>query len=202
MDSPDQSPAPVGTVRPGGRTSRTRDAVLAAARRILASEGAAGMTMERLARASGVHRTSIYRRWGTLAGVVADLAAQVGEGLDHPETGTLEGDLRALTDQLASWLDGDGRALVRALLAWPDPDVRAHLDAFWSGRRRILAEVLGAHGAAVEAEMVARVLAGALYYQALLEDEQPDAAAVQSAVDAAVALIDARETQGTGPCAP
>src|SRR5918992_5228630 len=83
--------------RPGGRTARVREAVIAATYDELAERGYAGLTVERVALRSGVHKTTLYRRWGGVDGLLADaLAWSSLEPWDVPDTGTLEGDLRHL----------------------------------------------------------------------------------------------------------
>lgn len=93
MASGDADP---GTVRPGGRTARVRTAVLAAAGDALAEGGLAELDLADVARRAEVGKTTVYRRWGTPAGLVADLLADMAEqSLPRTETGTLLGDLRA-----------------------------------------------------------------------------------------------------------
>jgi AcrR family transcriptional regulator len=83
--------------RPGGRTARTREVVIAATYDELAERGYAGLTVERVALRSGVHKTTLYRRWGAVDGLLADaLAWSSVEPWDVPDTGTFEGDLRRL----------------------------------------------------------------------------------------------------------
>lgn len=161
----------VGGQRPGGRTLRTRTAVLDAARRVLVEQGAAEMRIEVIARLSGVHRSSIYRRWGDVAGIVADLAQDISEGLPVPATGSLDGDLAAVAHQIQEHLSPPGAALVRALLSWPDSQVREVLTSFWAGRREGVAEVLAGHGSSADPAQVLRMLAGPLHYQAVIEGE-------------------------------
>ncbi|MGK5732522.1 TetR/AcrR family transcriptional regulator C-terminal ligand-binding domain-containing protein [Streptomyces sp. URMC 124] len=85
-----------GTVRPGGRTARVRAAVLQAAGDALAEGGLAGLDLADVARRADVGRTTVYRRWGTPSGLVADLLADMAEqSLPRARTGTLAGDLRA-----------------------------------------------------------------------------------------------------------
>ncbi|MEZ5841122.1 MAG: TetR-like C-terminal domain-containing protein [Hyphomicrobiales bacterium] len=69
-------------------------AVLAAAMAELAENGAGGLSVAAVAARSGVHATSIYRRWGNAArlGLEAALAA-AEERLPVPDTGALRGDL-------------------------------------------------------------------------------------------------------------
>ncbi|MEU3753670.1 TetR-like C-terminal domain-containing protein [Streptomyces olivoreticuli] len=101
--SPSQAP---GTVRPGGRTARTRAAVRDAVLAGLVESGYPGLTVEYVAEHSGVHKTTLYRRWGGVEGLVADALELAGEDTwTPPDTGTLRGDLRALTQEI---LDGFG----------------------------------------------------------------------------------------------
>ncbi|ROO90415.1 TetR family transcriptional regulator [Actinocorallia herbida] len=87
-----------GTVRPGGRTARTRRSVLQAALTELVEVGYSSTGVEKIAIRAGVAPSTIYRRWGSLEGVVADAAQSVmEENLSVPDTGTLEGDLSTLT---------------------------------------------------------------------------------------------------------
>ncbi|MCD0452324.1 TetR/AcrR family transcriptional regulator [Actinocorallia sp. API 0066] len=92
-----------GTVRPGGRTARTRRSVLDAALAELVEVGYTETGVEKIAHRAGVAPSTIYRRWGSLQGVVADAAQQVmEENLTVPDTGDLEGDLAVLTRGIAA----------------------------------------------------------------------------------------------------
>src|SRR5216117_1341728 len=94
-------------VRPGGRTARVRSAVLRAAGDVLAERGFAHLDLADLARRAEVGKTTVYRRWGTVAALVADLLMDMAtESLPRTDLGALEDDLlanarlvrRALTD--------------------------------------------------------------------------------------------------------
>ena len=85
-----------GTLRPGGRTARVRAAVLQAAGDALAQGGLDGLDLADIAARAGVGRTTVYRRWGNVTGLVADLLADMAEqSLPRSDTGSLLGDLRA-----------------------------------------------------------------------------------------------------------
>jgi AcrR family transcriptional regulator len=93
-------PEHVGAVRPGGRTARTRAAVHDAARELLA-ETRTTPTMAAIAARSGVHPTTVYRRWGTVESILLDLAvADIAEASPVPATGDLREDLTRYTRQL------------------------------------------------------------------------------------------------------
>ncbi|MCC3769103.1 TetR/AcrR family transcriptional regulator, partial [Streptomyces sp. UNOC14_S4] len=91
-----------GSVRPGGRTARTRAAVRDAVLAGLVENGYPGLTVEYVADHSGVHKTTLYRRWGGIEGLLADALELTGEddSWTPPDTGTLDGDLRALAQEI------------------------------------------------------------------------------------------------------
>lgn len=99
-ESDDPPPTP-GTRRPGGRTARTRAAVRDAVLAGLTEHGYPGLTVEYVAEHSGVHKTTLYRRWKDVEGLVADALDLAGEdSWVPPDTGSLEGDLRALAREV------------------------------------------------------------------------------------------------------
>jgi AcrR family transcriptional regulator len=78
--------------RPGGRSERIRQAVLAAADEL--AEGGGEVTVAALAERSGVTEVTIYRRWRTADNVLLDAAVQdIGAWLPITPTGDLRADL-------------------------------------------------------------------------------------------------------------
>ncbi|WP_435243435.1 TetR/AcrR family transcriptional regulator C-terminal ligand-binding domain-containing protein [Streptomyces cucumeris] len=111
MPAEDAATSP-GTVRPGGRTARTRAVVRDAVLTGLAEHGYPGLTVEYVAELSGVHKTTLYRRWGSVEGLVTDALDLAGEDTwTPPDTGTLDGDLRALAREVNDTF-GDASAAV------------------------------------------------------------------------------------------
>jgi AcrR family transcriptional regulator len=65
-----------GTIRPGGRTGRTgrtAESVFAAATAERAERGYADISIESIAARAGVHKTTLYRRWGSKEGLIGQL---------------------------------------------------------------------------------------------------------------------------------
>jgi AcrR family transcriptional regulator len=127
-----------GTLRPGGRTARTRAAVLQAVVSELIDNGYAGTTVERVAARAGIAKTTIYRRWGGIDGLLADLMAQqAAQEIPVPDNGGLEADLRALArDVVASLRDPAIRAAMASMVAAAvqHPSAREVLARFLSAR--------------------------------------------------------------------
>ncbi|WP_157868618.1 TetR-like C-terminal domain-containing protein [Streptomyces caatingaensis] len=133
-----------GTARPGGRTARTREAVRAATRELLAESTDGTVDIAEVAARSGVHLATVYRRWRTADGLIIDA---VVDDLDSrsplPATGDLRADLHTWITNLLTDLTHPGhlaffRALLRAggdgqdTLAFAEPRIRqiqATLDA-------------------------------------------------------------------------
>ncbi|MFC5234232.1 TetR/AcrR family transcriptional regulator [Pseudonocardia zijingensis] len=104
------------TRRPGGRTARTRAAVLAAVEAELLDHGFDGLSVDAVAERSGVHRATVYRRWRDVGGLLADaLAAGREDDWTPPDRGSLAADLTALNQDVVRHLTAE-RSLARALI--------------------------------------------------------------------------------------
>ncbi|MFE3288752.1 TetR/AcrR family transcriptional regulator, partial [Streptomyces sp. NPDC059233] len=115
-----------GSVRPGGRTARVRAAVLEAAGDTLAEQGFHGLDLAEIARRAEVGKTTVYRRWGTVTGLVADLLADMAEqSLPRAETGSLSEDMRANAALVRRTLtDPRQGALFKAVIAAATSDAK------------------------------------------------------------------------------
>ena len=94
------TPPPARPRRPGRpRSQAARHAVLAAARRLLREKGYGAVTMEGLARASGVGKPTLYRWWPSKGAIYREAyAIDAADFLGSVDTGGLESDLRAILD--------------------------------------------------------------------------------------------------------
>ncbi|MFJ5277591.1 TetR/AcrR family transcriptional regulator C-terminal ligand-binding domain-containing protein [Streptomyces parvulus] len=186
-----------GSVRPGGRTARVRSAVLRAAGDALAEHGLAGLDLADVARRAEVGRTTVYRRWGTPASLVADLLADMAEqSLPRTESGSLLGDLRANARLVRRTLaDPRQGALFKAVLAAAtcDPQTAAALHRFYEVRvaewepciRQAVER--GELPAATDTREVIRAVSAPLYYRLLTTGDPLDEAAADRAAEAAAA---------------
>ncbi|MEV3870009.1 TetR/AcrR family transcriptional regulator [Streptomyces sp. NPDC049906] len=101
----DVPPPPPPHRRPGGRSARVRRQVLDALLVELGEHGYEGLTTDGVAARAGVHRTTVYRRWGDVGGLLADfLDAAADDGWQPPDTGSLVGDLTALNEEIQTGL--------------------------------------------------------------------------------------------------
>ena len=185
-----------GSVRPGGRTARTRAAVLDATLAELVYRGYEGMSVESVAGRAGVHKTTIYRRWGSKERLVAEaLEAAAESRIGAPDTGDVEGDLRALAHSIQATLSGrEGVAAVHALVsgARASPEVRRIARRFWATRTDHVGAIVerGQLRRGTRTAEVIEHLAAPLYYRLLVRGEPPTEADADLA--AAVVLAAAR----------
>ncbi|MEV4178985.1 TetR-like C-terminal domain-containing protein [Nonomuraea sp. NPDC049709] len=104
--------------RPGGRSARIRAAVHRAVKELLTDEAGDPLTIPVVAARAGVHATTVYRRWGSIGELLADVTSSRFSGdIVVPDTGSLRGDLERYAADLAKDLsDPDALALVRATI--------------------------------------------------------------------------------------
>ena len=103
------------TPRPGGRSARVQAAVHRATRELIELHGRAELTVPMIAARAEVTPSTIYRRWGDLAALLADVAVQRLRPIADPEdTGSVISDLRAFVEQFMEEMSSPvGRALLR-----------------------------------------------------------------------------------------
>ncbi|MFF0339307.1 TetR/AcrR family transcriptional regulator [Kribbella sp. NPDC004875] len=122
--------------RPGGRTARVRSEVLAAVDAELAEHGYDGLTIDAVATRSGVHRTTVYRRWKSVAGLLVDLLeAGADDSWEPADTGSLEGDLIAVNREIHAALTARP-SVTQAVIAasFRTPEAADALTQFWIDR--------------------------------------------------------------------
>ncbi|GAB4589327.1 TetR/AcrR family transcriptional regulator [Nocardia sp. IFM 10818] len=191
----EQDAAQPGSIRPGGRTARVREAVLRAAGDLLAERGFATLDLAEVAARAEVGKTTVYRRWRTPAGLVADLLVEMAEtSLPHSDTGSLLGDLRANAELVAKTLtDPRQGRLFRAVIAaaTTDDGTAAALHRFYDIRLTEWSPVIEAAIArgevppGTDARAVLSAVSAPLYYRLLASGDPIDAAAVTAAATAA-----------------
>jgi AcrR family transcriptional regulator len=83
-------------VRGRPRDPRRDLAIIDATIEVLVRDGYDRLSMEGVAAAAGVGKTTVYRRWGSKAELVIDAMATLKTAVDSIDTGTLEGDVELL----------------------------------------------------------------------------------------------------------
>lgn len=97
------------------RVTRTREAVLDAAREILVEDGWEDVTLGKVALRSGLARATLYRHWPNRLDLLEDLIREEGRLTHTVPTGDLRADLVAELEAFRSAVTGSG--LGHALIA-------------------------------------------------------------------------------------
>lgn len=185
--------------RPGGRTAAVREAVLRAAADLLIETGLEGLELTAVAERAEVGKSTVYRRWGSIPALVADLLVDMAEqSQPRADSGSLRDDLRANATLVRRTLtDPRQGPLFKAIIAAATCDRRT-ADALQAFYDRRIAEWAGCVADAIErgeappgtdAAAAIRQVSAPLYYQFLTSTRPLTAADAQRAVDAAIAAI-------------
>jgi hypothetical protein len=112
-------PNPSQSITPGAsRRARTNERLRVAVRQQLMQRGYASVTIEGVAAAAGVAKTTIYRRWASKAEMVFELAIHQDAEVQPVDTGNLEDDIFVLAHRAVSLITSDlGRLVLPGLLA-------------------------------------------------------------------------------------
>ncbi|MGW5319483.1 TetR/AcrR family transcriptional regulator C-terminal ligand-binding domain-containing protein [Nocardia thailandica] len=190
-----------GSVRPGGRTARVREAVLRVAGDLLAERGFAHLDLAEVAARAEVGKTTVYRRWRTPAGLVTDLLTDMADtSLPRAETGGLTGDLRANARLVARTLaDPRQGRLFRAVIAAAtcDDEAAAALHHFYDVRLAEWAPCVTdaiARGEAppgTDPRAVLSAVSAPLYYRLLASGDPIDDTEADRAADAVTVAVTA-----------
>jgi AcrR family transcriptional regulator len=145
--------------------------------------------VEAVAERAGVHKTTVYRRWGIPQQLVTDaLLAHMGAKVPQPDTGTLRSDLVALTSAIATNLTSpESAALEKTLVASGTylPEVRQAGRRFWTSRFALASELIrrGIDRGELPAGTDPELLIAPLYLRLLVLDRPLDPAYAQRVVD-------------------
>jgi AcrR family transcriptional regulator len=185
--------------RPGGRSARVRAAVLMAALDELAAGGYGSFSCEAVAERAGVHKTTVYRRWGTRENLMLDALLEGGKvSVPIPDTGSLLGDLVAYGTAMAAVVTAPAfEATVRAVAATGDrdPPLGDASRRFWRTRGDLAGAIVqraiarGEVPARTDPGLVIEALTAPLYFRLLLSGEPIDAAFVQAVAELVAAGI-------------
>jgi len=106
-------------IRPGGRSARVQESVHKAVRELIAELGRPNVTVPLIAARAGVTPSTIYRRWGDLSELLADVALErLRPDAEPADTGNVGTDLLAWGEQFFDEMTSEpGKAMVRAVLA-------------------------------------------------------------------------------------
>jgi AcrR family transcriptional regulator len=194
---PGGGPGTSGTAAPDPRVLVSRERVLTTTLDLLMETGLAALTIDDISRRSGVAKTTIYRHWPNRSAIVIDACSRMTDDQDAPpDTGSLDGDLRAILLNIADLL---GTARWSSILpsivdaAEHDPDFAGIHSRIQRGHAAPLRAALdraalkGEIPPAADRNAIAAALLGPLYYRRWFSREQIDAEFVDMLIGNAIA---------------
>jgi AcrR family transcriptional regulator len=165
------------TARPGGRTARTTTAVLAAAIEELSVHDYADISVESIADRAGVHKTTVYRRWGSKVEIIRQALADAASAhIQVPDTGSVESDLLVLAQAVRGVLSGPRGAITTALIvgALSSAELAGVMRQFWEVRLEAISVIIdravrrGELPAGTDPAALMRTMSAPLFYQLLV----------------------------------
>lgn len=173
-------------VRIGGRSARIQQAVHDAVRKLDAFSTRNQITVPQIAAEAGVTPSTIYRRWGDLSALLADVAVERLRPIADPDdTGSIEGDLRAFIEQYAEEMSSPvGLALMRDVLATTGQGQPGACAGFTCDHLTTINERAKARGEQpFDIDEVIDHVVAPIVYRTLFSDEMPTAAYCRQLVD-------------------
>jgi AcrR family transcriptional regulator len=175
------------------RGAAVRQAVLQATAKLLFAEGVANTRIVDIAARAGVHETSIYRRWGSRANLIAEaLSSQLDADLPLPDTGSTREDLIVFFTALAQFLASPiGRSIMGLGFAASEEAAvfEPARDQFWT-IRLTRSSILVRRGidrheirSDIDPELVLEALGGPLNLHVLLRNRPADPDYISRLVD-------------------
>lgn len=176
------------------RVRRTHRDVVAAAAELFLEGGWSAVTHAEVARRSGYAKATIYAHWPTQLDLIqASFEQIVGNHQHHEPAGDLRQDL---IDELFRFgqalTEGDLARVIGGLLerAGSDPAVEALLNQMQRNGSATTNAILRAHLRRDDADQLAVLLAGAVYYRATLQGLAPTRAFIAGLVDRLLGTVE------------
>jgi AcrR family transcriptional regulator len=197
----ESAPQPAKASAAGGRrrrgpSTRVRAAAIAATLAELAEGGYSALSLEKVARRAGIHKSTLYRRWGTREELVLEaMLERAGEHISVPDTGSLRQDLLELArTAAANAASPEVAAMARAVAAESPHDSRlAEANSrFWAERLALDGSIVeraierGEVAADTDPGRVIEAVVGPIHLRLLLTGEPVDRPFLEGIVDVVV----------------
>src|SRR5579862_4894117 len=177
------------------RVRRSKASVLMVTAELLTETGLGGVSVDEVARRSGVAKTTIYRHWPTRSDLLMEACSQLGTEQEVPDTGSVEGDISALLTNLAELLrTARWASVVPSVIdaAERDADIAAIHSRLQRGHARPFQKVItrakrnGEISRNVDSAAMIAALIGPLFYRRWFSRESLDATVVKDVVRRAI----------------
>jgi AcrR family transcriptional regulator len=192
---PKVSPEPLPLAVPDERVKRSKELVLTTTWALLVENGLSGVSVDEVARRSGVAKTTIYRHWRTRSDLVFDACSLINPTQEPRDSGSVEGDVTALLLTLSHMLQTAGWPNVMPSIVDAgerDPELAAVFSRQQLMRTAPLLQVIerakkrGQVSVKADASAMVAQLIGPLFYRRWFSREPLDEKFIKSVVKAVV----------------
>jgi AcrR family transcriptional regulator len=162
---------------------------------LLYEGGVGGFSVDEVARRSRVAKTTIYRHWPTREALVIDACSQISAEQEIPDTGSLEGDLKAILTNIVHQLQTSNWSSVLPSIidiAEREPEFADIHSRIQHGHAAPLREVLQRAiskdelSASADLSTITAALLGPLFYRRWFSREPIDDQFVETIIDLAI----------------
>jgi AcrR family transcriptional regulator len=183
------------------RVERTKEVVLDTTLKLMTKAGIGGVSIDEVARTSGVAKTTIYRHWPSRSALLMDACSRLRPKADVPDTGTLKGDITALATRLAGQLQSARwPAILPSIIDAAERDTHiaqfyARLQAGFTEPHRVVLERARTRGelpAKLDVTTLIACIVGPLFYRRWYSREEIDEKFVKNVVAKALGSIKSR----------
>jgi len=163
-------------LRQGGRSARIQEAVHRTVQELLKKMDRNEITVPMIAEKAGVTPSTIYRRWGDLSELLADVAvARMRPVADPEDTGAMASDLETFMVQYAEEMSSKvGRAMLSDVLASAEGDAAARCCEYTYHHLETLRERAAARGETpFDLGEAIDLVVAPIVYHILFQDREP-----------------------------
>jgi AcrR family transcriptional regulator len=168
-------------------------AILSATLELLADHGYSGLSIEGVAARAAVGKTTIYRRWPTKSGLVADAISHVSEPPDLRQAGSVREALVRVVRSTTKRMSASTGRILSGMIAemHRNPELAGAVrEGFLAHRRAAVSAILergvtnGELRPDLDVELVTDLIAGCVLYRLLLSGGRVDGGFPERTVDA------------------
>jgi AcrR family transcriptional regulator len=99
-----KQPSTPGRTRSEKQVLQSKETILKTTFELLMENGLSGVSVDEVAKRSGVAKTTIYRHWRSREELLLDACSKLGAKFEAPDTGTLKGDVMEIASGIAARL--------------------------------------------------------------------------------------------------
>lgn len=172
------------------RSLDTKNAILAAAYRLLIENGFKAVTVDGIAETAGVSKATIYKWWPNKAAVVIEAFFEASEALlPVPDTGSVREDMLLQVRHLAAFLTGSEGKYIREFIAEGqfDANIAGEYRSRYFNPRRFISKGILVKGMErgelrpdLDSELCIDLIFAPLFYRLLITGDTVEPAAIEA----------------------